>query len=835
MKQIKHVLVLLLLILPMFALAPTLVASPNNTPMSYEKVDTSLPAQFAKETLRVAVYAESNLTLPAYSTGGAYTDYYQNVIDLLESAGYAVTAVSTQDILDHKLMVADYDTFVLPNQLPRESVINYIKDFWLGGGGVLSFGASFGFLCFSGLIDPSLEGEFSLYPIDGTGVWTYAGLTGDELYDGIYVNQRNPVTKSLEEDTVYPYAGNQTLLGGFHLAPLLGERYLELANQDGQPTYTSIAGFDNPNGGGRIVFLTGNCSSFETWIEPVIVDAVDWLAPRPKARVAFDFTHHAYYGVDAWDTNVSNVPRYNIWRDFLVNHSFVCDKLYPTGSSLASADLAPFDVLIISRPNLNYSLTEMNLIRSWVEGGKSLFYLTDFYTPEQVSMNELLLPWDISVFDGPNMGGFTTSDFNDHPTLEGISSVAISGGEWLNTSGSAYPIVNQSTDVAIAATEPGLGRVVVSGDINWIDYTHYYNGDNLRFGINIINWLSSSTAKILVYADASANILHPNTNPYDGPVVRSLNDLGVPFYLTAIPFYFNMSLFLQNWDMIVFDNTQSGTTLYQHHLADFVAGGGKLVFSTWNVDPATGTYFGVELRNTLGTPPTVYLWEQNHPIFNLPADYDAATVNTTLDLGFGTDAINYTTYANATPLAGYTAAHAGAAIALGAHGKVIVNGMLLTIYNEDTDNSTYSDNQEIWENEIAFLYYDRPMINHPDDVTYMETETGNEITWTPVADAGPWEYIVRENGSIIDSGHWGGGSITIDVDGVNVSITEYQLTVFDRLGYSASDLVNLNVTEYVATTTGGIPIDPMLLLIIGVGIAAVVIILIVVMQLKKKK
>ncbi|OLS30156.1 MAG: hypothetical protein ThorAB25_11530, partial [Candidatus Thorarchaeota archaeon AB_25] len=139
MIRLKHVSILIILILPIFALVPTLVASPNETLVSQTKVDTSLPAYFVEETQRVAVYAESNLTLPAYAPGGVYTDHYQNVIDLLESAGYAVTALSTQDILDHKLMVADYDAFVLPNQLPRESIINHIKDYWLGGGGVLCF------------------------------------------------------------------------------------------------------------------------------------------------------------------------------------------------------------------------------------------------------------------------------------------------------------------------------------------------------------------------------------------------------------------------------------------------------------------------------------------------------------------------------------------------------------------------------------------------------------------------------------------------------------------------------------------------------------------------
>jgi hypothetical protein len=169
--RLKHVLILTILILPMFAFAPTLVANQNEAPVSFSKVDTSLPTSFVKETLRVAVYAESNTTLPSYATGGVYTSDYQPVINLLESAGYAVTALSTQDILDHKLIVADYDAFVLPNQLPRESIINLTKDYWLGGGGILSFDGSIGFCFYAGFIDQSLERNFELTPPASPGYW----------------------------------------------------------------------------------------------------------------------------------------------------------------------------------------------------------------------------------------------------------------------------------------------------------------------------------------------------------------------------------------------------------------------------------------------------------------------------------------------------------------------------------------------------------------------------------------------------------------------------------------------------------------------------------------
>ena len=190
---------------------------------------------------------------------------------------------------------------------------------------------------------------------------------------------------------------------------------------------------------------------------------------------------------------------------------------------------------------------------------------------------------------------------------------------------------------------------------------------------------------------------------------------------------------------------------------------------------------------------------------------------------------------------GYTETNqpGNASTVLGFGGHVLFNAYLIDQLYGDLDDSTYSDAFELWENQITFMYYDRPTIDHPDDVTYMETEVGNEITWLPVADAGPWEYVVRENGSIVESGRWNGGAITINVDGVNASLTDYQLTVFDRLGYSVSDLVVLNVTEYIepepttSGTGGGAPLDPTLLVIIGaVGVVVVIIIIIV---MKKKK
>ncbi|MHA2160635.1 MAG: hypothetical protein ACXABE_17205, partial [Candidatus Thorarchaeota archaeon] len=87
MTKFKHVLVLTIMILPMFALVPALVTGPNEVLTNQAPVDSSLPAQFVEENLRVAVYAEDNTTLPAYASGGVSTAHFANLIQFLDSNG----------------------------------------------------------------------------------------------------------------------------------------------------------------------------------------------------------------------------------------------------------------------------------------------------------------------------------------------------------------------------------------------------------------------------------------------------------------------------------------------------------------------------------------------------------------------------------------------------------------------------------------------------------------------------------------------------------------------------------------------------------------------------
>ena len=313
-------------------------------------------------------------------------------------------------------------------------------------------------------------------------------------------------------------------------------------------------------------------------------------------------------------------------------------------------------------------------------------------------------------------------------------------------------------------------------------------------------------------------------------------------------FRFGGSSWSQEQKLLASDGAASD---YFEDIRDYLVSGGRLISRSWKLGlpSVLWDYVGVRGNGSSITagPPTVYLWSPEHAIFNLPHNYQAANISSSNN-DFNTDYKYVEPLDNATAIAGITPTMEGndSAIILSNTGRAITNAFSISQYIDDTDSSTYPDGMEIFVNEIGFIYFDRPTLDHPSDVTYMETQTGNEITWNPSASAGAWTYVVKVNGSISESERWYGGPITINVDNVDASITEYELTIYDRLGYSTSDLVILNVTRYIpsttttttsttnTTTSEGTP-NNLILIIIAGSIIAVVVIIVIIYQTKKKK
>ncbi|MHA2425688.1 MAG: hypothetical protein ACXAEF_12935, partial [Candidatus Thorarchaeota archaeon] len=136
-------------------------------------------------TVRVAIYNETNSTTPSYASG-TMNDNYTQIFNLFVAAGYDVTKLTFQDILDHSLLTAYFDVFVLADNCPRENISDFVREFWLGGGSILSFDSSASFLGWAGIVPRE-----TLYTDHGRDTyWAYRNQ------DNANISVRHPVTKS---------------------------------------------------------------------------------------------------------------------------------------------------------------------------------------------------------------------------------------------------------------------------------------------------------------------------------------------------------------------------------------------------------------------------------------------------------------------------------------------------------------------------------------------------------------------------------------------------------------------------------------------------------------
>ena len=337
---------------------------------SEQQLVPALPAQFIDRPIRVAIYDEPNTTLPYYASGGVYSNNITTVIPILEGAGYEVTVINLFDILAHELMTARYDVLVLADNLPRDNVTLLVKEFWRGGGAVLSFNSAFGYLMYFGLIHDSLQNNFGLLGVGPNAYWGYSYV------DLVWFGDRHPIAKDYHPGESLSVSGDsRVILNTVGLAGLLGNDFGDVAFKN--PVSGLIIGVDNSDKGGRIVQITGNCSTIPTGFESIITDSIAWLCPRPKGRVLFDYSHFPYYGIDVDDPADFNViDEYSLWRDYLVNHSFTVDKLYYSADgNLTAENLAPYDMLVINTPEWNFTVAEVTALTSWVESGGGHFVL----------------------------------------------------------------------------------------------------------------------------------------------------------------------------------------------------------------------------------------------------------------------------------------------------------------------------------------------------------------------------------------------------------------------------------------------------------------------------
>lgn len=88
-----------------------------------------------------------------------------------------------------------------------------------------------------------------------------------------------------------------------------------------------------------------------------------------------------------------------------------------------------------------------------------------------------------------------------------------------------------------------------------------------------------------------------------------------------------------------------------------------------------------------------------------------------------------------------------------------------------------------------------PVIDHPNDFSYLQGTTGHTITWNPSDNYPDWYNITRD-GVLLggEDGVWDGSSISISVDGLAAGTYTYLCYVYDQFGLSSSDSVDVTVS-----------------------------------------
>lgn len=126
--------------------------------------------------------------------------------------------------------------------------------------------------------------------------------------------------------------------------------------------------------------------------------------------------------------------------------------------------------------------------------------------------------------------------------------------------------------------------------------------------------------------------------------------------------------------------------------------------------------------------------------------------------------------------------------------SILLDGLFLGNY---TFNITAFDtfNRSTTDSVYVRIYPDirAPIIDADEDLEYEEGYTGYNITWG-IEENNPLFYNLTLDGTVMMNGTWLGENFTINVDGLDVGVHDYNLTVGDFFGFNSSVIIQVEVT-----------------------------------------
>ena len=160
-------------------------------------------------------------------------------------------------------------------------------------------------------------------------------------------------------------------------------------------------------------------------------------------------------------------------------------------NDIAHKELSHYDVVVINIAAAwfePYTWNEKQKIKTYIQNGGRLLIMGDNAGCPNTNINVVAQEYGLTC-GVSNINSGYYDNLATHPIFTGVSQVYLASGGEVRVTSPAQAVAWTGWRAFMAVAEPGLGRVVVTGDVNFCEDSYINRGQNWRCIENIFKWL----------------------------------------------------------------------------------------------------------------------------------------------------------------------------------------------------------------------------------------------------------------------------------------------------------------------------------------------------------